>query len=195
MRTNDNLARPRTGQISSRGNKSWNTTRWPNHRADEPAHSTDCRIAHKVSSMRPGSPILLGLRRVKSMKSRILSLVLTSSLTCWVFFAGVNERLKVSKQSGPAPFAVQVIGPERLVRLARGYYQGWTGCGYSILWGDGPYSSSPQGPVGSDCSEGFKHLYEEPGTYVIKAKIYHLGPADEAIEDWSDQIAITVSKK
>jgi hypothetical protein len=129
------------------------------------------------------------------MKLRIPLVFLVSTLACAFYHAGGNERLKLNRLSDPAPLAVQVIGPERLLRLGRGHYQGRAGCGYSILWGDGPYSSSPQGPVGSDCSEGLKHLYTDPGTYVIKANIYHLGPADEAIDDWSDQVVITVLKR
>ena len=129
------------------------------------------------------------------MKLRILLILLMSAMACSFYFAGVNERLKLNRLSGPNPLTIQLIGPMRLVRLGTGHFQGRTGCGYSILWGDGPNSSSPQGPVGTDCSKGLRHLYTDPGTYKITAKIYHLGPADETIEDWSDQVVITVSKK
>ena len=54
VRTDDNLARPWTGPISRHGIRSWNTTPWFNHQADQPAHSIDFGIARKIASVRRG---------------------------------------------------------------------------------------------------------------------------------------------
>jgi hypothetical protein len=97
--------------------------------------------------------------------------------------------------SGEVPFVIRVTGPKRLTKLGKGHHQGRTGCGYFVLWEDGPHSSSPRGPFGADCSEGFQHTFEKPGSYTIQATIFRLGPADESITEWTNKVVVHVQAK
>ncbi len=114
-------------------------------------------------------------------------------LACAIF-AVQGDHLKLSSSAGKAPLNVRITGPARLLALGRGSSQKWTGCGYDVFWGDGPESRSPAVRVGSDCAEGFRHTYREPGSYTLKARIWHPGPDDATKVDWSDTAIITVSK-
>lgn len=122
------------------------------------------------------------------------AMMLFALLACAAACPDAREHLRLASAAGKAPFVVRITGPTRLVRLSTGRFQGRTGCGYFVLWGDGPYSSSPTGPTGSDCAEGLQHTFTEPGSYVVRATIYRLGPADESIDEWSDSAVVTVSQ-
>lgn len=125
--------------------------------------------------------------------------MLFSLLTTLPTFIGCADQkrnhVKVESPSGKAPFTVRLTGPNNLLDLGQGHWQKWVGCGYEVLWGDGPNSYSPGAGSGSDCSDGFKHTYHQPGTYTVKVSIWHPGPDDAPRIDWSDTATITVSKK
>lgn len=138
-----------------------------------------------------GEPLKRRVRRVSvggPLKKTVIVLltVFSSVIAC----SDSDHGLKLAQSSGKAPFVVQIKGPKRLLKLSTGHRQKWIGCGYYVLWGDGPNSSSPSG---SDCADGLTHTFKEPGSYTVQATIYHLGPADEQINDWSSTAVVNVS--
>ena len=125
------------------------------------------------------------------MRSALLMVMMLAG----TIFAAQEDHLKFSSSSGKAPLTVRITGPVRLLALGHGSSQKWTGCGYDVFWGDGPESRSPEVRMGSDCAEGFRHTYREPGSYALKARIWHPGPDDATKVDWSETQIITVSRE
>lgn len=94
-----------------------------------------------------------------------------------------DENLSVSTLSGQAPLTVTITGPSRLTQKHEPDGFG-LGCGYILDWGDQSKSSL--------CQPELTHIYRTPGTYIIKANIYHLSPTDASVVDWADEQVITV---
>ncbi len=129
------------------------------------------------------------------LAAHFLRAILACIFAAVPFIATAEETgldLKVSASSGTAPCVVKILGPDKLVKLGQGRSQKWSGCGYTIFWADGPNSTSPVGGIGSACSEGFRHTYERPGTYHIRADIWHPGPDDGPVYDWGGRATVRV---
>lgn len=103
-----------------------------------------------------------------------------------------KDKLELDVVAGTAPLTVRVKAPDSLLKLGRGKSRRWAGCGYLINWGDREDSYTPSG---SDCAEGLQHTYDKPGTYTIVASIWHPGPDDGPVTDWSDVQTVSIAGK
>ncbi len=107
-----------------------------------------------------------------------------------------NEALQLIKSTDSLPCTVEIVGPAVFVSKANSLdpkrYYGW-GPGLRIDWGDG--CSWPQ--RGSKVSEAessvSRHRYTVPGTYKIRAFLYHHGPNDGSVTDWYAEAVVEVS--
>jgi hypothetical protein len=120
------------------------------------------------------------------------------SATCFLMFCSSpgdalanTIKFEIEQVSGKSPFLVKIKGPSLLLSHGTRKHGKWVACGYWIEWGDGPYSYSPSGTP-PDCSKGFEHSYDKPGSYAVKATVFHPGHADETIVDWSETINVVV---
>ena len=109
--------------------------------------------------------------------------------------AGVDDELSIDVPWKKLPVTARITGPKRLTTLGKGRKQNRTGCGFTIHWGDRVNSTSPEGPINSDCSKAFEHIYRSTGTYTVKATIDHLDPADDSIEDWSSSVTLPITAR
>lgn len=107
-------------------------------------------------------------------------------LLCATSFAA--SELKLSPAEGKAPLTVSITGPEKLVKHGKGTPRKWVGCGFVINWGDGTRTPDDL----PTCADGFKHVYKAPGTYQVKAALWHPGPNDAPRTDWSSSATVKV---
>ena len=138
---------------------------------------------------------LFGIRKKEGKKIFSITSVILVVISVFLFlglrFSSLSIRpsseLQLSTTNGVVPFTVKIVGPLKLVEKGRGEARPWTGCGFSVDWGD--KSSHPET---KDCTSWLTHTYNSSGNFKISAKIYHLGPADESITDWNGTKSITI---
>jgi hypothetical protein len=115
--------------------------------------------------------------------------------------------LVVEPLSGKAPHLVRIAGPTLvLTKIAEcrfGWFE-WTGPGGNgvlVDWGDGTETFSLKELYtgdrrGESCAERQRrHVYAIPGTYRVKVEIWHPGPIDAPVTDWSGEAVVTVGGK
>ena len=138
---------------------------------------------------------LVGLRKGENKKIfsiiGIILIVISTFLFLGLRFAPLSIKpssdLQLSATNGIVPFTVRIVGPLKLVEKGVGEARPWTRCGFTIDWGDKtPY------PKTKDCASWLMHTYNSSGSFKISARIYHLGPVDESITDWSGTKSITI---
>jgi hypothetical protein len=124
---------------------------------------------------------------------RVFSLLALLVASCG-FKNHSNGRLMVTQTSTKTPFGIRITGPDRLIEQGEKKWGKWVGCGYWVEWGDGARSRWPEG-LPKDCTEGFTHSYENPGKYTVRAVIFHPGPADETVVDWTGTVEFEIEEK
>jgi hypothetical protein len=112
---------------------------------------------------------------------------------CSVYAAVADSKLsdKLSVSSRKSPRSFRVTGPVSLTERGKGSWDDWTGCGYTIFWGDGKESFSPKRGT-LNCASGLDHQYKNSGPYSIKAEIWNPGPTDKPEVIWTDEIEVSV---
>lgn len=98
----------------------------------------------------------------------------------------VTGTLQIAPPEGRAPLGVHIVSPDALVKVRHETQTKWVGCGFNITWGDG------ESTVADKCADRLKHTYATPGTYIVRAEIWHPGPDDAPITDWADTTTIEV---
>ena len=128
-------------------------------------------------------------------------------LVACTFVVGASSaaELEIKLDSDSVPAIATVVGPQSLLdraaevaKLRDGtckVRQVFIQFNFGINWGDDArldtHATSPVlGPDG--CEDWLKHRYTVPGTYRIKAGLYHLGPTDEGITDWQSERSVTL---
>lgn len=124
------------------------------------------------------------------MKNKIILLVTSVVLIIFIgagFFLRSSKTgsLRLSAHSGEAPLMVTVTGPVTLLSNKDNAWNGWTGCGFNIDWGDGT-----SGELG--CATAFTHIYKNGGTFLVKASTFHASPVDSPITDWTGSAEVHV---
>jgi len=138
---------------------------------------------------------LIGLRKREGKRFFSIIGIILIAISAFLFlglrFSPLSIRpssdLQLSATNGVIPFTVRIVGPLKLVEKGVGEAQPWTGCGFSVDWGD-----KTSYPETKDCASWLTHTYNSSGNFRISAKIYHLGPVDESITDWNGTKSITI---
>lgn len=98
----------------------------------------------------------------------------------------VSGTLQIAPPEGRAPLEVHIVSPDALVKVRHETPTKWVGCGFNVSWGDG------ESTVADKCSDRLKHNFAAPGTYIVRAEIWHPGPDDAPVTDWADTTTIEV---
>ncbi len=107
-----------------------------------------------------------------------------------------QKNIVLTYNSGAAPLSVRIIGPMELTLLGRGNALVHDWCDYKVIWGDGArtdyYKEYKRGLPPANCSAGLEHVYQKPGTFVLKVIRFHDGPAHHSIKDWVGRAQVLV---
>lgn len=109
------------------------------------------------------------------MGIRMALIIAALMLACLAFGANVLSAGDTNgftiASDGTANRGVVATGPIELTALGvhTTATRGWSGCGYTINWGDGV--TTPQSWMGSDCGRALRHAYSKPGVYHIQASV------------------------
>jgi hypothetical protein len=98
----------------------------------------------------------------------------------------VSGTLQIAPPEGRAPLEVHIVSPDALVKVRHETPAKWVGCGFNVTWGDGDSTAADK------CADRLKHAYATPGTYIVRAEIWHPGPDDAPVTDWADTTTIEV---
>jgi hypothetical protein len=113
--------------------------------------------------------------------------------------------LRVIQEGDRAPATVTVVAPWELLaridlvasrREACELRLGFMYEGFIVHWGDDDMAGTriePLIPDADGCQDWRKHQYTVPGTYRIRAGLYHLGPDDAPVGDWGAETTVTIS--
>lgn len=96
-----------------------------------------------------------------------------------------KSSIELTINKGNAPLNVKVSGPATLIKHGFGKPKMFTGCGFSINWGDGS-------PLSSNCEEWLQHTYTTAGSYEVVATLWHPGPTDIPITTWEGRAKVEV---
>ena len=115
---------------------------------------------------------------------------------------GVTEPLQCSYVGRPSdPCKIQIHGPDTFIKKANQLdptreYFGFGRAGLTIDWGDG--TSWPKRreviATSNDPDSITTHTYTVPGSYTVKARMFHPGPTDGAVVDWQGECTVVVEK-
>ncbi len=108
---------------------------------------------------------------------------------------------RLSPSFGKAPLTVEIAGvPASVLKKINECkysvgFNGASGNGLTIDWGDG--HESPDPATGSNrntscVNDVKKHKYTKPGVYSVKIHSWHPGPTDAPVTDWRGTARVTV---
>jgi hypothetical protein len=102
-----------------------------------------------------------------------------------------GDALQTDRLAVNAGETVTLTGPAILLERIKSCQQGWGSNGYTINWGDGRGSD----PQSRNCLSEIRHAYTVPGSYTVYAAVYHWGPTDMPVDEWTGKTTLTVSGK